>query len=385
MLFVAVTIYSTDLHSIFSLPDSFYINLEEVQNSNDSNKFGSFVDLELGKETGVSSEKVGERVVTFKLFGFIPIRKVIAKILPEEEVFVGGNPIGISINVGEGIVVSQSEFGKANIQSSNIFKEGDIITKIDNIAISNINDFEEILGKNKGGKVEIEFVRKGKIHTKTIEKVLDDSGEYKIGLTVKDNVSGIGTLTYVNSKTKQFGALGHPICDSVESLNLVDGNVYDCKVLGIDKGEVNNPGQIKGVFVEGKDTKGEIEKSNDFGIYGTIDDLSLLDTNKTAMLGGRLSVSPGKAKIISSISGIREEYDIEIIKTYSQNSEKAKSFVFRVTDKKLLEQTGGIVQGMSGSPIMQNGKIIGAITHVFTADPTKGYGVYTDWMVCNND
>ena len=101
----------------------------------------------------------------------------ISKILPEEEVFVGGNPIGISINVGEGIVVSQSEFGKANIQSSNIFKEGDIITKIDNTSISNINDFEEILGKNKGDKVEIEFVRKGKVHTKTIEKVLDDSGE----------------------------------------------------------------------------------------------------------------------------------------------------------------------------------------------------------------
>lgn len=358
--------------------------MEEINGCNVEGKFGSFIELEAQEETKVSNEKTGERVIVFKLFGFIPIRKVVAKILPEEEVYIGGNPIGISINTSDAVVVSQSTFGKDNNSSSKIFKEGDVITKINGEEVSSLDDLSAKINDNINDKINVEYYHNGKLTNKEINVVQDINGDYKLGLIVKDDVSGIGTLTYVNSKTKQFGALGHPICDNAENLDLTDGNIYECKVLGIEKGEANNPGQIKGVFVEGKNIKGEIVKSNSFGIYGSVDDLTIIDTNQTAMLGGRLSVSPGKAKIVSSISGIREEYEIEIIKTYNQNCEKDKSFVFRVTDKRLLELTGGIIQGMSGSPIMQNGKIIGAITHVFTADPTKGYGIYTDWMIENN-
>ncbi len=381
---MAITIFSVDLPTIFSLPNSFYLNLEEINEVNQQDKFGSFVDLVIGEKTKTSNEKAGERVVTFKLFGIIPIRKIVAKILPEEEVFVGGNPIGIYITTNNGIVVSQSELGKQMKQTSNL-KAGDIITKINGEKVEDIDDITSILNSDKENVAMIEYVRNNTKSAKKIAKIKDENNKYKIGYTVKDDISGIGTLTYVNAKTKEFGSLGHPICENAEMLTISDGSIYDCKLLGIEKGETNNPGQLKGVFVDGKNIKGEIVKSNNFGVYGTIQDLSILDTNKTAFLGGRLTVSAGKAKIISSVSGIREEYEIEIIKTYSQNSEKDKSFVFRVTDKKLLSLTGGIVQGMSGSPIMQNGKIIGAITHVFTADPTKGYGVYTDWMICNND
>ena len=383
LLLMAVTIYSVDLPSIFALPNSFYLNLEEINETNKNNRFGAFVDLVAGEETKVSNDKAGERVVTFKLFGIIPIRKIVAKILPEEEVYVGGNPIGIFITTNNGIVVGQSEFGK-EFEIGNSLKAGDVITKIDGKCVEGIDDISSILEKDKRENTEIEFVRNNRSSTRKLLKKKDKEGKYKLGLTVKDDICGIGTLTFVNTKTKQFGSLGHPICENAEQIKLSSGTIYDCKLLGIEKGEPNNPGQLKGVFVEGKNIKGEIEKSNRFGIYGKIQDLSLLDTNKRAMLGGRLTVSAGKAKIISSVSGIREEYDIEIIKTYNQNSEKDKSFVFRVTDKKLLNLTGGIVQGMSGSPIMQNGKIVGAITHVFTADPTKGYGIYTDWMICNN-
>ena len=384
MLFVAVTIFSVDLPSIFSLPNSFYLNLDEINEANTQNKFGSFVDLTIEEETITSNEKTGERVVTFKLFGFIPIRKIVAKILPEEEVFVGGNPIGIYIMTNNGIVVSQSEFGKQKHKASN-FKEGDVITKINGKDVRCLDDISKFINDSEEKEAIVEYVRDNKIKTKNIQKIKDDSGEYKLGLTVRDDISGIGTLTYVNTKTREFGSLGHPICNNADIIKMSDGTIYDCKLLGIDKGEANNPGQLNGVFIDGKNVKGEIKKSNNFGIYGTINDLSILDTNKTAYLGGRLTVTPGKAKIISSVSGIREEYEIEIIKTYNQNSEHDKSFVFRVTDKKLLSLTGGIVQGMSGSPILQNGKVVGAITHVFTADPTKGYGIYTDWMICNND
>ena len=384
LLFVAVTIFSVDLPSIFSLPNSFYLNLDEINEANTQNKFGSFVDLTIEEETITSNEKTGEKVVTFKLFGFIPIRKIVAKILPEEEVFVGGNPIGIYIMTNNGIVVSQSEFGKQKHKASN-FKEGDVITKINGKDVRCLDDISKFINDSEEKEAIVEYVRDNKIKTKNIQKIKDDSGEYKLGLTVRDDISGIGTLTYVNTKTREFGSLGHPICNNADIIKMSDGTIYDCKLLGIDKGEANNPGQLNGVFIDGKNVKGEIKKSNNFGIYGTINDLSILDTNKTAYLGGRLTVTPGKAKIISSVSGIREEYEIEIIKTYNQNSEHDKSFVFRVTDKKLLSLTGGIVQGMSGSPILQNGKVVGAITHVFTADPTKGYGIYTDWMICNND
>ena len=163
---------------------------------------------------------------------------------------------------------------------------------------------------------------------------------------------------------------------------VANGKVYECDLLGVNKGKKNNPGELRCIFVSNSKSKGTIENNYKFGINGVLDDLNgLVDENVTAKLGGRLGVKMGKAKLVSTISGIREEYDIEIIKANYQKSADDKSLVFRVKDKRLLEMTGGIVQGMSGSPIMQDGKIVGAVTHVFLSDPTKGYGVYSDWMV----
>ena len=160
------------------------------------------------------------------------------------------------------------------------------------------------------------------------------------------------------------------------------GKVYPCNVVGLEKGEKGSPGEIKGVFMQGKSQKGTIEKNTEFGVFGNITDKSkIIDLNKTAEVASRLTMKPGKATLISSISGVSEEYEIEIIKANYQPSSSDKSFVFRVTDKRLLNLTGGIIQGMSGSPIMQNGKVVGAVTHVFVSDPTKGYGVYIDWML----
>lgn len=382
---LCAVLQSTDFSAIYELPSSFYASDNEIQKVNDDETFGKFVRVELGKETLTSTQNSQEKIITFKLFGIIPIRKVVAKILPEERVYIGGNPIGISVCTDKGIVVGKSRFGEqCEGVNHGYLKQGDVIYKINGEEIDSLDELAAEIEMCENGVVEIEYFHDGKLHKKRVKANLDEDGKYKLGFTVNDIINGIGTLTYVCEETHNFGALGHPICDNVESLKLLDGGIYNCTLLGIEKGESNNPGQLKGIFVEGKDQKGRIEANNKFGVYGKLEDMSIIDTNKTAKLGGRLSVKPGKASIISSISGISEEYSIEIIKVNNQKEEKDKSFVFRVTDKRLLELSGGIVQGMSGSPIVQNGKIIGAVTHVFTIDATKGYGVYTDWMIENH-
>ncbi len=366
------------------LPDNFYTNLEEIENLNKDKSLGQFYSAEFENdklETGEKSEKSG--TVVFKLFGFIPIKKVKVDILPEEEVFIGGVPIGLNVSTKGAIVVSNTivdpESGK--VASNKILKNGDIILKINGTDLTSVSDLEEFLNNSLDQKpFTIEILRNNKPKTLTINYIKNQDNH--LGVWVKDDLSGIGTLTFVKPDLS-FVALGHPVTDASgeNTIPLSEGSVYNCSLLGIEKGQVNKPGQLKCLFTQ-LQKNGNITKNTKFGIVGKYDDSSqVVDTNLSARLGGRLSVRPGKACIVSSVSGIREEYEIEIIKASYQATEDDKSMVFRVTDKRLLELTGGIVQGMSGSPILQNGKIVGAVTHVFLKDPTKGYGVYADWML----
>ena len=366
------------------LPDNFYTNLEEIENLNKDKSLGQFYSAEFENdklETGEKSEKSG--TVVFKLFGFIPIKKVKVDILPEEEVFIGGVPIGLNVSTKGAIVVSNTivdpESGK--VASNKILKNGDIILKINGTDLTSVSDLEEFLNNSLDQKpFTIEILRNNKPKTLTINYIKNQDNH--LGVWVKDDLSGIGTLTFVKPDLS-FVALGHPVTDASgeNTIPLSEGSVYNCSLLGIEKGQVNKPGQLKCLFTQSQ-KNGNITKNTKFGIVGKYDDSSqVVDTNLSARLGGRLSVRPGKACIVSSVSGIREEYEIEIIKASYQATEDDKSMVFRVTDKRLLELTGGIVQGMSGSPILQNGKIVGAVTHVFLKDPTKGYGVYADWML----
>lgn len=366
------------------LPDNFYTNLEEIENLNKDKSLGQFYSAEFENnqlETGEKDEKSG--TVVFKLFGFIPVKKVKVDILPEEEVFIGGVPIGLNVSTKGAIVVSNTivdpESGK--VASNKILKNGDIILKINGTDLTSVSDLEEFLNNSLDQKpFTIEILRNNKPKTLTINYIKNQDNH--LGVWVKDDLSGIGTLTFVKPDLS-FVALGHPVTDASgeNTIPLSEGSVYNCSLLGIEKGQVNKPGQLKCLFTQSQ-KNGNITKNTKFGIVGKYDDSSqVVDTNLSARLGGRLSVRPGKACIVSSVSGIREEYEIEIIKASYQATEDDKSMVFRVTDKRLLELTGGIVQGMSGSPILQNGKIVGAVTHVFLKDPTKGYGVYADWML----
>lgn len=358
---------------IYSIEENFLVSFEDMETANSNGTFGAYISGELEQKdqsTGLEQTKTGE--VVFKLFGFIPIRKVSVIMANDDDYYIGGVPIGLSIYTDGAIVIDDN--GNDGI------KEGDIITQIGGIDFNEIEDMESVLKDNE--EVEVTYLRKNK-EIKTLLKVKNENRKHKLGLTVKDNVTGVGTLTFVNTRTGEYGALGHAIMEEAGG-NIVpvsDGKVYACNLIGITKGEKNNPGQLRCVFVQNSKTKGTIETNNKFGIKGVMTNTSgLVDENLTAKIGGRFSVTPGKATIVSDISGIKEEYEIEIIKANYQKKANDKSLVFRVKDKRLLNLTGGIVQGMSGSPIMQNGKIVGAVTHVFLSDATKGYGVYTDWM-----
>lgn len=359
---------------VYSIEENFLVSYDDIETANDNGVFGAYISGELEqKEQSVGSDKTKTGEVVFKLFGFIPIRKVSVIMASDDDYYIGGVPIGLSIFSDGAIVI--------NDNGSESIKEGDIITKIDGVNFNDIENIESMLKNND--EVEVTYLHKNK-ELKTLLKVKNDNNKYKLGFTVKDNVTGIGTLTFVNSKTGEYGALGHAIVEEAGG-NIVpvsSGNVYACNLIGITKGEKNNPGQLRCVFVQNSKNKGTIEDNDKFGITGVMNNLDgLVDENLTAKIGGRFSVTPGKATIVSDISGIKEEYEIEIIKANYQKKANDKSLIFRVKDKRLLNLTGGIVQGMSGSPIMQNGKIVGAVTHVFLSDPTKGYGVYTDWMV----
>ena len=374
-------------NNIGNLPENFYTNLEEVELLNKEKTLGNLYNVEFKNDilqTGEKDENSG--TIIFKLFGIIPIKKVKVEILPEEEVYIGGVPIGLNVSTKGAIVVSNTMVdSKTNkVFSNKILKNGDVIIKINNQEINNIDDINTIIEeKNVENKeLSLTILRNNKEKTITINCIKDNTNSNKLGVWVRDDLSGVGTLTFVNNKN-DFAALGHPITDSSgeNTVPIKDGQVYSCSLLGVEKGKTDKPGQLKCLFVQ-SNKNGIITKNTKYGIIGQYqENLDMIDANLTAKVGGRLSVKPGKATIVSSVSGIREEYEIEIIKANSQKTADDKSIVFRVTDKRLLELTGGIVQGMSGSPILQNGKLIGAVTHVFLKDPTKGYGVYIDWML----
>ena len=385
---VAILFLNINVRALSDLSNESYVTFEDMQNINEQKIFGKFVDATLDKsQVEVGGERPKNGKVTFKLFGLIPIKSVDVQILGDENVYLGGNAVGFSIKTNGVIVVGKNsvmtENGLVSVCESQNINAGDIITHIDGNEIKDANDIPNHLNHTTG-EVKLTLKRGAKSFDVVLKPQVDTNGNKKIGLWVRDDATGIGTLTYVDSKTLDFGALGHPVTDGETGtkIDIQKGQVYDCSVVGIEKGERGKPGELKGVFLSSKNAKGEIEGGNDFGIYGKILEKSgMVDENVVAGVGGRLAVKPGKAQIISSVSGVREYYDIEIIKASKQKTAKDKSMVFRVTDKRLLELTGGIIQGMSGSPILQNGKLVGAVTHVFVSDPTKGYGIYIDWMM----
>ncbi len=256
-------------------------------------------------------------------------------------------------------------------------ESGDLLIYIDDSEINNAADISKSLCKMQGGFVTAKIVRKGETLTKTIVPRKDLSGNYKIGLFVRDGINGIGTLTFIN-KDRKFIALGHPVSESDGvTTEIVGGNIFRCSIFGINKGIRGKAGELKGIVINDQSI-GELTKNTEQGIVGTMSEkFDLSNLNEIEVGQGKI----GKAQMITCVDGVLpQEFEISIIKAELSNKE-SKNFVIKVTDSKLLDLAGGIVQGMSGSPIIQDGKLIGAVTHVFINDPTRGYGIAVDNMI----
>lgn len=373
-----------------------FLTTGELSEIEKSNYFGPFLTVRVKNDESIKASKEGGKSefgpeIEFRLFNLIPIKNQKINILKTDTVLVGGSAIGLVLKTNGVLVVGSSLVstaeGEKDVLNDNILKIGDVITQIENETVSDGKCISKIVNeeKNKNRDLEVKLMRKNKEITTRLKPCYDvKSDNFKLGVWVRDDASGIGTLTFVN-KNNRFGALGHPICDSDTrtKINLKDGKVYNCSVLGVNKGTAGCPGEIKGLFMQGKNEQGVVEKNNEYGVFGSLnDDSSLLSSLSEMSVGGRISVKPGKAQVRCCIDGTNvETFDIEIIKTNYQNYSNDKSMVIRVTDEELIARTGGIVQGMSGSPILQNNKIVGAVTHVFVSDSTKGFGVYIDWML----
>lgn len=382
------------IKKVSSLPDEMVVTYQDIETANNTDEYTSFINLELPSNINVASNgELTETVMSVKLFNLFTIKKVPVRLLTDTDVYVGGETVGFNL-LSEGVICVGSNAvatvnGTKEPFNESGLQEGDAIIKIEDIDIENIEDIDRIINLPTfaGGEVTLTIKRNEVEHKIDITPVYDVlTQKYKLGLWVRNSASGVGTLTYVKQSDFRFGAVGHPIVDSSlgENFEVERGNIYKCRLVGIKKGEKNNPGEIKSSINLSDDSIGLADTNCKYGVYGNILNKGVIDASRTATLGGRLSVHLGEAKIYCNLDnqGVKA-YDIKIIKANKQNSADDKSMTIKVTDKELLEKTGGIIQGMSGSPIVQNGKIVGAVTHVFVNDPTRGYGVYIDWMINN--
>jgi len=259
-------------------------------------------------------------------------------------------------------------------------KTGDIIDDINGQKIKSTNDINRILSE-EFKKFNISVVRDGEIIRFEIDPVSEmSSGVRKLGILVKDSLNGIGTVTYVDGSNRKFASLGHPVTDMKNNLVEINGGtVYGCMIYDIKKGVKGTPGELRGAFENGN-VLGTAKINCGCGIYGDLSDK--FDVSKLVRIekGGIESVKIGKASIYTTLRGNEaKQYEISIVKVDKSNKDN-RNFVIKIEDENLIEKTGGIVQGMSGSPIIQNGKLVGAVTHVFVNDPTRGYGISIDKM-----
>lgn len=329
--------------------------------------------------------KIGKVSFSLNLFNLIPLKNIDVNVIAKTTVVPMGNAIGMKLYTAGVLVVGMSEIeGKKPYENSGI-KEGDRIIQINQNQIDNTDDLMKAVNKSDGNNISIKYVRDEKTITTSIKPVKNSSNEYKIGLWVRDAAAGVGTLTFYEPFSGMFAALGHGIMDidTAELIKIANGELVTTNILSINKGTKGNPGEIRGT-IEAGHTIGNISKNTKFGVFGTINKTPFLNTSNIneMQVALREEIKIGKAQIICELeNGKKEYYDIEIQRIFINNNKDNKSMLIKVTDKKLLEKTGGIIQGMSGAPIIQNGKFVGAITHVLVNDPSIGYGVFADIML----
>lgn len=303
----------------------------------------------------------------------------------EKSVYVGGMSAGFTLKTGMAQVIGTcevvTEHGFVSPAAKAGVRAGDNIRKVNGIKVETIAQLNEIINESKGKCLDFEIERGGNALQLNVQPVLDkNTGRYKIGVLVRDLVSGIGTVTYIDENSGRFGSLGHSVTGENNcTMSLLEGAVYECSIVGVSKGMRGKAGELRGMFLTDK-TIGNAEKLCNCGIFGQVSEEFVMD-DLMRTVASSSEVQPGSACIYSTVNGMDvKRYEIEIVKVDKRNKEH-KNYVIKITDEDLIAETGGIVQGMSGSPILQNGKLVGAVTHVFLNDPTRGYGIDIDVML----
>ena len=382
--------------SIQSIPDNIVIfegekiNLKTILGLKaDLTEKDQVIETLSNNQTNTINE-TGKATVKLSLFEKVFVKNVDVDVLPKTKVIPVGNIAGIKLYTSGVLVVGMSEIEgidnkKYKPYENTGIQEGDRIIAINNKNIGNTEDLIKNVNQSKGNEIEIQYVHQQKTLQCSIKPVETAQKDYKLGLWVRDSAAGVGTVTFYEPSTKTFGALGHGITDidTNELINIASGEFITTRVLNITKGESGEPGKIQGT-IENQQNIGTISKNSKFGIYGRVDNLSSLnvDTSKEMEVALRNEIQLGKATILCSLDNQKpQEYEIEIQKIYTENNYDNKSMQIKVTDRKLIEKTGGIIQGMSGSPIIQNGKFVGAVTHVLVNNPQEGYAVFGDIML----
>ncbi len=329
----------------------------------------------------------GSYQIRCKWLGVLPLKTIKVHTVEKQEVLVSGSPVGIYMETKGVLVIDSGEItdreGIRRTPAEHIIQSGDYICEIDGKVLTGKRQLMQLVRENQGEPMELQVIR----HQETIKlemtPVETEDGSYKLGIWVRDNIQGIGTLTYVEPNGT-FGALGHGIsdADTGERLEISDGDLYRADILSIRKGTAGTPGELRGVINYREENRiGTICGNSQYGIRGQMEPGKYTESMKKIPTGLKQEIQTGKAEILCDIGDGIREYQCEILEIDSNARDTNKCFVLRITDDDLLSRTGGIVQGMSGSPVLQNGKLIGAITHVFVNDPTKGYGIFIENMM----
>ena len=367
-----------------SLPDSYYTAKGKELNLSCFFKVVPDNDEKVMLSLKSGSEKLNEKT-TLKLFGIIPIKEVSVEEADTPLLVPCGEPFGIKL-LSEGVMI----VGISDVKSGGVavcparkcgLDTGDIIISIDNTKVSSNSDVSKIITESGGRTLEVTASRDGQTMHLLLTPVYSEvTNLYQAGMWVRDSTAGIGTITYYECESNRFGGLGHPVCDvdTGDIIPLSKGKVCPVVITGVIKGESGAPGELSGCF-SGSGQSGSLDANTKSGVFGIM--RRCPSQNNAIPMALRQEVHTGKAYILSTVDGESpEKYEIEIEKVDLRDNESGKNMVIKITDSRLLSKTGGIVQGMSGSPIIQDGKLVGAVTHVFVNDSSKGYGIFAENM-----
>lgn len=331
-----------------------------------------------------SQEKGDTYDVNVSFLKILPVKNSSLTVSERDYVAISGELFGLRLFT-EGIIIvgiDEVKTAKGNISPARKagLQKGDVIISIDNVKVKSCNEVSEIIEKSSGRVMKLECSRKGKTFETDFRTAYSETeGKYKAGIWIRDSAAGIGTMTFFDPQRKTFAALGHGVCDvdTGEILPVFEGDIVKADVNGCYKGQKGKAGELCGVF--SSESKGVLYLNSKYGVYGEL--FSLPETDTLYPVAFNDEVKKGKAQIVSTVDEKGPQlYDIEITKISEENSED-KNLVIKITDDDLLSKTGGIVQGMSGSPVIQDGKLVGAVTHVFINDPTQGYAIFSRTML----